>query len=117
VPLSVKYPATETIRPLSEQPLAPKQAQQKKGWGFFGRKSAAAGDMRTEPFDAKAAVKSAQRTGAVARPAPAPAGRATAQPMPRPDAPNPAGGADDLFPDHKRDEQFEIPAFLRRQSS
>ena len=27
------------------------------------------------------------------------------------------GGADDLFPDHKRDEQFEIPAFLRRQSN
>jgi hypothetical protein len=25
--------------------------------------------------------------------------------------------ADDLFPDHKRDEQFEIPAFLRRQTS
>ena len=25
--------------------------------------------------------------------------------------------ADDLFPDHKRDEQFEIPAFLRRQSN
>ncbi len=24
---------------------------------------------------------------------------------------------DDLFPDHKRDEQFEIPAFLRRQTN
>jgi hypothetical protein len=28
-----------------------------------------------------------------------------------------AARADDLFPDHKRDEQFEIPAFLRRQSN
>jgi hypothetical protein len=24
---------------------------------------------------------------------------------------------DDLFPEHKRDEQFEIPAFLRRQQN
>jgi hypothetical protein len=29
----------------------------------------------------------------------------------------PVHGGDDLFPDHKRDEQFEIPAFLRRQSN
>jgi len=29
----------------------------------------------------------------------------------------PKSNADDLFPDHKRDEQFEIPAFLRRQSN
>jgi hypothetical protein len=29
----------------------------------------------------------------------------------------PAAKDDDLFPDHKRDEQFEIPAFLRRQSN
>ena len=51
--------------------------------------------------------------------------RATAQPMaPRPQAPAqtdaprpPQNLADDLFPDHKRDEQFEIPAFLRRQSN
>jgi cell division protein FtsZ len=27
------------------------------------------------------------------------------------------GGAEDLFPDHKKDDQFEIPAFLRRQSN
>jgi len=25
--------------------------------------------------------------------------------------------ADDLFPEHKKDEQFEIPAFLRRQTN
>jgi hypothetical protein len=29
----------------------------------------------------------------------------------------PADNGADLFPDHKRDEQFEIPAFLRRQSN
>jgi hypothetical protein len=45
--------------------------------------------------------------------------RATAQPMPPlPQASDAArNSADDLFPDHKRDEQFEIPAFLRRQSN
>jgi hypothetical protein len=45
--------------------------------------------------------------------------RATAQTMPQPQQPAeaPRGNADDLFPDHKRDEQFEIPAFLRRQSN
>jgi hypothetical protein len=31
--------------------------------------------------------------------------------------PEPQRNNDDLFPDHKRDEQFEIPAFLRRQSN
>jgi hypothetical protein len=50
-----------------------------------------------------------------------PAPRATAQAMPPlPQAPMPEAprnAADDLFPDHKRDEQFEIPAFLRRQSN
>ena len=25
--------------------------------------------------------------------------------------------AEDLFPEHKKDDQFEIPAFLRRQSN
>jgi hypothetical protein len=41
--------------------------------------------------------------------------RATAQTMPQPEMPKSNG--EDLFPDHKRDEQFEIPAFLRRQSN
>jgi hypothetical protein len=41
------------------------------------------------------------------------------QPLPAAEAPRtPAQNlADDLFPEHKRDEQFEIPAFLRRQSN
>jgi cell division protein FtsZ len=40
---------------------------------------------------------------------------ATAEPI-RPQQ-QPQNSADDLFPDHKRDEQFEIPAFLRRQTN
>ena len=103
-PLSAKYPVTESYRPVAEQPLAIRAPEEKKsGWGFFGRKKAAP-DMRAEPQP---------------EPRIAPAPRATAQTMPQPQQPMeaPRGKDDDLFPDHKRDEQFEIPAFLRRQSN
>ena len=45
--------------------------------------------------------------------------RATAQTMIRPgDGQGQSQGpSEDLFPDHARDEQFEIPAFLRRQAN
>jgi cell division protein FtsZ len=98
IPLSAKYPATESYRPLEQQPMAAPAAEKKSGWGFFGRKKATP-DMRSEP-------------------APEPrvaAPRATATTMPPQQ--QPAAKDDDLFPDHKRDEQFEIPAFLRRQSN
>ena len=56
------------------------------------------------------------------RPTPAPGPRASAQVMNRAAAEpqrveplSPSG--DDLFPDHKKDDQFEIPAFLRRQQN
>jgi cell division protein FtsZ len=103
VPMTAKYPATEVRRSLNEQPLAPRAEPEKKaGWSIFGRKKAPA-DIRAEPQPEPRAA----------------APRATAQPMPplpqaQPDA---ARNNDDLFPDHKRDEQFEIPAFLRRQSN
>jgi cell division protein FtsZ len=99
---AVKYPATESYRPLQQQPLAPRSpAEKKTGWSLFGRRKAAPSDMRAEPRLAD-------------RP------RAMAAPMQRPQpleqaAPPPAG--EDLFPDHGADEQFEIPAFLRRQSN
>jgi cell division protein FtsZ len=100
-----KYPVTESYRPVAEQPLAVRAPEEKKsGWGFFGRKKAAP-DMRAEP----------QPESRVSAP------RATAQTMPAMPQPQqaeaPRGKDDDLFPDHKRDEQFEIPAFLRRQSN
>ncbi len=105
----VKYAVTESYRPVNEQPFATKPKEEKKGWGFFGRKKAAP-DMRAEPM--------------VEQRAPEPraaAPRATAQtmpPMPQPEQAEALRGKDDdLFPDHKRDEQFEIPAFLRRQSN
>ena len=72
--------------------------------GLFGRKK------RDEP-----------RMDATTRP---PQPRPAAQVMARPPAAEalrppqqPQNSADDLFPDHKRDEQFEIPAFLRRQTN
>ncbi len=115
-PMAVKYPAVESHRPLAEQPLAKAPAPQKKsGWGFFGRKAAPKSDMRAEPRDdAKAAARVVLRAEGP-RPTATSPGRAVAQPMQRAEPLPPAG--DDLFPDHKRDEQFEIPAFLRRQSN
>jgi hypothetical protein len=92
---AAKYPATETVRTASEMPLA--QPEKKSGWSLFGRKKAATPDMRVEPKTAP-------------RPAP------RAEPAAPADAASTSSG-EDLFPDHGRDEQFEIPAFLRRQSN
>ena len=102
MPAAAKYPATEVRRSINEQPLAARPEPEKKsGWSIFGRKKTAA-DLRSEPAPEPRAA----------------APRATAQPMPPMPQPEPQrNNADDLFPDHKRDEQFEIPAFLRRQSN
>ena len=113
-PTAAKYPATESYRPLEQQPLAARAPEpEKKGWSIFGRKKAQA-DMRAEP-------QPEPRMAAPERAQAAPRATATVMPQPQmtptvsPDGQrNPA---DDLFPDHKRDEQFEIPAFLRRQSN
>jgi hypothetical protein len=106
-PAPVRYPATESYRSVEQQPLAPRAEKKSSGWGFFGRKKTSS-DLRAEPLPEP-------RAAMAERAAP----RATAQPMPpMPQAGDaPRNNADDLFPDHKRDEQFEIPAFLRRQSN
>lgn len=99
----VRYPVTESYRPVEQQPLASRAPEKKTGWSIFGRKKATP-DMRAEP---------APEPHYEQRPA---AARATVQPLQQQgDAPR--ANPDDLFPDHKRDEQFEIPAFLRRQSN
>jgi cell division protein FtsZ len=100
---STSYPTTETVRATTDMPLAPQnlkkaEAEKKTGWGFFGRKRAAH-DLREEP---RPAVQPAAR-------APAPRAAPEEQPAPPP--------GEDLFPELSRDEQFEIPAFLRRQSN
>src|SRR5258708_14044056 len=108
----VSLPAEVPVRVASAPRMEPvrmpvSQAEPERRFlGLFGRKK------KDEP-----------RLDATTRP---PAPRPAAQAMVRP--PVAAGEAvrpqqqlqntaDDLFPDHKRDEQFEIPAFLRRQTN
>jgi len=99
---TVRYPATETVRAPAEMPLAQRPVEQKKsGWGLFGRKKATApADMRAEPQSAYPKPQAQRATNVQPLPAEKPA----------------VASSDDLFPEHGSDEQFEIPAFLRRQS-
>ena len=97
-PRAAPAPRAEPVRAISQP------TEDRKFFGLFGRRK------KDEP-----------RLDATTRPPPAP--RPAAQAMARPpvEAPRPQqtpqNSADDLFPDHKRDEQFEIPAFLRRQTN
>jgi cell division protein FtsZ len=104
----VDDPIPVSIRP--QQPVrmqpAPAPEPERRGWGgLLGRKKPRE-EMRAEPM-----AQLQQRQ--VVQP------RASAQPLARPQAEAsraPAQtGAQDLFGDQKQDEQFEIPAFLRRQ--
>jgi cell division protein FtsZ len=107
-PQIVEEPIPVAIRPQPQVRPAPQPEPQRRGWGLFGAKKVQE-ERRVEP-----------------EPAPIPratlAPRASAQVMTRPapvaaEPQRPAQSGDDLFPDHKRDEQFEIPAFLRRQTN
>jgi cell division protein FtsZ len=96
-------PAVVRPHPARQEPAPAPQRR----WGLFSARKA-----REEPR---------------VEPAPVPMQRAPLQPRasaqvmsraPQQAEPSrPVHGGDDLFPDHKRDEQFEIPAFLRRQSN
>jgi len=106
--LEEKYPVTVTIRPI---PTRVQQAPEPSSrlFGFLGRKKKE--EPRMEPAQMQ-------------RPQPQHA-RANAQVIARQTATEPVRQQpqqtqpqdDDLFPDHKRDDQFEIPAFLRRQTN
>jgi len=102
VPAPVRPVAVSRPEPLRSPAPTPEPG---RFFGLFGRKKK--DEPRMEP-----ATRAAPRPAAqvMARP---PA--AAAEP-PRPQQP-PQNLAEDLFPDHKRDEQFEIPAFLRRQTN
>jgi cell division protein FtsZ len=102
-----RYAATETVRTPAEMPLAHPAPEKKSGWGIFGRKKTVP-DMRAEP---QMAPRSESRAEPRLESRPAPRVVA-ARPAPEPTPPS----GEDLFPDHARDEQFEIPAFLRRSS-
>jgi cell division protein FtsZ len=110
--LEEKYPVTVTVRPIPQHrpdlgnaPLrGPLQEPERRLFGLLGRKKTK-DEPRVEPQPQRAAQQS----------------RATSQIMTRPlaEPQRPPAGAqpEDLFPDHKKDEQFEIPAFLRRQTN
>lgn len=74
--------------------------------GMFGRRKPE-GEARTEPAMTAPAPQPRATTQVISRPQPEPV-RQQAQP---------SASVDDLFPEHRRDEQFEIPAFLRRQAN
>ncbi|HEX4293771.1 MAG TPA: cell division protein FtsZ [Rhizomicrobium sp.] len=107
-PEIVDEPIPVSIRPLQHAQIAPQPEPERRGWGFLGRKKPRE-DMRVEPAAPiqRQAVPPRASSQVMTRTTPAaePAKQAT---------PN---SADDLFPDHKRDDQFEIPAFLRRQTN
>jgi cell division protein FtsZ len=101
-PLPIRTAPVQRIEPM--RPPLPQPEPERRLFGLFGRKKK--DEPRMEPLHRPAVRATAQP---IARPQAA--GEAPRQQLP---ASNPA---DDLFPEQKQDEQFEIPAFLRRQSN
>jgi cell division protein FtsZ len=102
-------PAPEPVRvhTLPSPPVRPAEPERRRRWGLFG------GRHRQEPERAEPQMNSGRAAES----------RATVEVMPRNSAPQqratnaPQANADDLFPDFKKEDQFEIPAFLRRQTN
>jgi cell division protein FtsZ len=97
------FGAEETVEveavPFEPIPLRPEHAsvpmaEPKKRRGLFGGWKDKKAEPRFEPMAAKAEPARVARTAAPA-----------------------TNTAEDLFPDHQKDDQFEIPAFLRRQTN
>ena len=104
--LEEKYPVTVTVRPLSQQrhePLrAPVAEPERRLFGLLGRRrKEEVSDPMPRPAVQPRATAQVVRSQAETQ-------RMQAEPEAQPE---------DLFPDHARDEQFEIPAFLRRQTN
>jgi cell division protein FtsZ len=99
MPVSLQMKAQAApMRPVQQAQPEPEPA--KRRFGIFGPRKEAKPDPRVEPGSRLAQSP-----------------RATSQPM-RGEPARPASSVEsDLFPDHKKDDQFEIPAFLRRQSN
>ncbi len=98
----VRAAPAQRIEPLRAP--APQPEPERRFMGLFGRKKK--DEPRMEPVQQRPAPRATAQPMAAR---PQPTGEAPRQPSPN--------LADDLFPEHKRDEQFEIPAFLRRQSN
>ncbi len=111
IPVAIRPQHLAQPQPMRMQP-EPQPEPERRGWGFLGRKKAVVKDEpRYEPAAPVTRVAPAPRANAQ------PLTRAVEQPRSAPQQQQQQGGADDLFPDHKRDDQFEIPAFLRRQTN
>jgi len=77
--------------PLRQEPMMDAKEEPRRRRGLFGGWKEKKAEPRFEPMAAKAEPARAARTA--------------------------ASTAEDLFPDHQKDDQFEIPAFLRRQTN
>jgi cell division protein FtsZ len=100
----VRHTMREEIAPMREP------EQPKRRWGLFGRKKE---EPRHEPVAPRVQQQQPARAAQ-------PRAMAQAEPLrPQPQQPQTGQAARDadLFADQKRDEQFEIPAFLRRQTN
>jgi hypothetical protein len=110
MPASLRSPGmaapVQRIEP-QRAPLPQPKTEERRGWGSFLGRAKKKDEPRIEPVQQRPAPRATAQPIARAQPEPA-----AAEAPPRPQT-----LADDLFPDHKRDDQFEIPAFLRRQSN
>jgi len=92
-------PQVTRVASLREAPLRPEpEPERRSRFGLFGRR-----EKRPEPQRVDPTPQQRQQPRVMTRSAATDGQRSVAQ-----------GTADDLFPDHKKDDQFEIPAFLRR---
>jgi len=100
---------SQPLRPTPLRPAAPEPAPEPKRRGLFRSWGERKAETRTEPTP-------------LAKPANASAPRATAQVLSRTTLTDnkplaSPQNSDDLFPDQRKEDQFEIPAFLRRQTN
>jgi len=102
----VEMPVRAAPRPEPVRMPVAQPEPERRFLGLFGRKKKDEPrlDATTRPPQPRPATQPMARSAVAA-----------AEPV-RPQQ-QPQNSADDLFPDHKRDEQFEIPAFLRRQTN
>jgi cell division protein FtsZ len=83
------------------------EEQPRRRFGFLGRREKKPEPPRMEPTQVSRQPQRAAAAQVITRQTPADQQRGMAG----------TDSGDDLFPEHKKDDQFEIPAFLRRQTN
>jgi cell division protein FtsZ len=106
-PAPVYHTVVRTAPVRQQHQPEPEEAPKRSRFGFLGRREKKPEPARIEPAQTQRQPQ-----------------RASAQIIQRGTASEPQRGGDrnmesgdDLFPEHKKDDQFEIPAFLRRQTN